>query len=297
MYPGKWAELTPDKPAAIDSETGAMISFRELDERSNRLVRLFRARGLRPGDHIAIFLENDIRFFEAAWAVLRSGLYLTTVNCYLTVEEAAYIVIDCGARALISSRRLAAVAREIPPRTPNCNILLALDGVEGFEDFDEARYRYSPEPLEQQPRGSFMFYSSGTTGVPKGILHSNGVRTQLCHAFADYGFGPDSVTALSTPLYSNTTIVTLLPTLAHGGTVVLMRHFDAGHQIVGLLLELRVQEDLVVNPVVDRILRDVVGVEIGGQEVAAEAADDDKAQESDDYYYGQEQSQYRTQDR
>jgi acyl-CoA synthetase (AMP-forming)/AMP-acid ligase II len=71
-----------------------------------------------------------------------------------------------------------------------------------------------------------IIYSSGTTGAPKGILHSNGVRTQLCRKFVDYGFGADTVTVLSTPLYSNTTIVTLLPTLAHGGTVVLMRRFD-----------------------------------------------------------------------
>ena len=116
MYPGKWAVLTPDKPAAINSDTGATISFQDLEDRSNRLARLFRARGLRPGNHIALFLENDIRFFEVAWAALRSGLYLTTVNRYLTAEEAAYIVNDCGARALISSRRLAGAAREIPPR-------------------------------------------------------------------------------------------------------------------------------------------------------------------------------------
>ena len=240
MYPGKWAELTPDKPAAIDSETGAMISFRELDERSNRLVRLFRARGLRPGDHIAIFLENDIRFFEAAWAVLRSGLYLTTVNCYLTVEEAAYIVIDCGARALISSRRLAAVAREIPPRTPNCNILLALDGVEGFEDFDEARYRYSPEPLERQPRGSFMFYSSGTTGRPKGIAHALSGRevaerndTFAFHA-DQWGFDAETVFLSPAPLYHAAPAVLSTSTQAHGGTAVIMPKFDASAALAAI---------------------------------------------------------------
>lgn len=233
MYPGKWARLTPRKPAAIDSETGATISFRELDHRSNRLARLFRERGLCYGDHIAVFLENDIRFFEAAWAALRSGLYLTTVNRYLTVEEAAYIVNDCGARALIGSRRLAAVARELPSRTPNCDILLALDGVDGFEDFDEAQGRHSSEPLERQPAGSFMFYSSGTTGRPKGIEHAlSGAEVSARNAtyafHADqWGFDSDTVFLSPAPLYHAAPAVLSVSTQAHGGTAIVMPKFDA----------------------------------------------------------------------
>ena len=74
MYPGSFAKLFPDKPAAINAATGARQSYRELDDRSNQLARFFRARGLGPGDHIAIFMENDLRYFEVAWAALRSGL-------------------------------------------------------------------------------------------------------------------------------------------------------------------------------------------------------------------------------
>ena len=240
MYPGKWAARTPDKPAAIDSDTGATISFRELEDRSNRLARLFHARGLRPGDHIALFLENDIRFFETVWAALRSGLYLTTVNRYLTAEEAAFIVNDCGARALISSRRLAAVAREIPPRTPHCRILLALDGVEGFEDFEQARDRQGAQPLERQPRGSFMFYSSGTTGRPKGIDHSlSGAEisdrndTFAFHA-SHWGFDADTVFLSPAPLYHAAPAVLSVSTQAHGGTAVIMPKFDAAAALAAI---------------------------------------------------------------
>ena len=91
MYPGKWAELCPDKPAVIHSTTGDQTSFRELNDRSNQLAQLMWDKGLRPGDHIASFLENDIRFYDVVWAALRSGLYLTNVNRYLTAEEAGYI--------------------------------------------------------------------------------------------------------------------------------------------------------------------------------------------------------------
>lgn len=92
MYPGHWSKVFPDKPAVINSATGDSLTYRQLDERSNQLARLMYALGLRRGDHIAIFMENDIRYFIVVRAALRSGLYLTTVNRYLTDEEAAYII-------------------------------------------------------------------------------------------------------------------------------------------------------------------------------------------------------------
>ena len=104
MYPGRHAEISPDKPAVIAARTGEALTYAELDARSNRLARLLWAEGLRRGDHLAVFLENHLRYFEIAWAALRSGLYLTTVNRYLTGPEAAYIVEDCGAQVLVSSR-------------------------------------------------------------------------------------------------------------------------------------------------------------------------------------------------
>ena len=72
--------------------------LRELNDRSNRLAQFLHARGLRRGDHIAILMENNLRFMEAVWAAFRSGLYLTAVNRYLPPDEAAYIVNDCMAQ-------------------------------------------------------------------------------------------------------------------------------------------------------------------------------------------------------
>ena len=114
MYPGAHARLNPDKPAVVDAATGAAITYRELDQASIRLARALADQGLRPGDHIAAFMENHLRYFEVAWAALRSGLYLTTVNRYLTGPEAAYIVEDCGAQVLVSSRTVHPAAAGIP---------------------------------------------------------------------------------------------------------------------------------------------------------------------------------------
>ena len=90
MYPGHHGRTSPDKPAAISSHTGEVVTHAELDARPNRLAQLLWAEGLRRGDHLAVFLENHLRYFEVAWAAFRSGLYLTTVNRYLTAPEASY---------------------------------------------------------------------------------------------------------------------------------------------------------------------------------------------------------------
>ena len=115
MYPRVHAATSPDKPALIMGTSGEVVTYGELDERSCRLARLFWDAGLRPGDHVAIFMENHPRYFEVAWAALRSGLYLTPVSSYLTPDEAAYVVNDCQARALVTSVARREVAEQIVP--------------------------------------------------------------------------------------------------------------------------------------------------------------------------------------
>ena len=95
MYPGNWANVFPDKAAAIDSATGARRTYGELNDRSNQLAQFLFDKGLRRGDHISIFAENHLAWFDVVWAALRSGLYLTTINRYLT-DRATYMIISGG---------------------------------------------------------------------------------------------------------------------------------------------------------------------------------------------------------
>ena len=94
MYPGKYAVSRGEQPAFIMAETGEGVTYAELERRSNRLAHLLRARGLRRLDHYAIFMENNARYVECCAAGIRSGLYFTCVNSYLTGEELGYIVVQ-----------------------------------------------------------------------------------------------------------------------------------------------------------------------------------------------------------
>ena len=171
MYPGHWAKVFPDKPAVIDVASGATRTYRELNDRSNRLAQLMWRRGLRRGDHVSIFMENNPVYFDVVWAALRSGLYLTTVNRYLTAEEAGYIVDNSESKVLVTSQALTEIATEIPQHAPNCHTWLMADGAaDGYEHLEDALATAPAEPLAEEPAGSFMLYSSGTTGRPKGIL-------------------------------------------------------------------------------------------------------------------------------
>ena len=234
MYPGIWASRTPEKPAAIDSSSGALVTYRQLDDRSNQLAQLLWARGLRPGDHVAIFMENNLRYFEVVWAALRSGLYLTTINRYLTGEEAGYILDNCDAQAIVASHYLAEHAVELPGLAPRCHSWLMTDGVTaGYESYEEAIAVHPARALEREPAGQFMLYSSGTTGRPKGILRP------LSGANIADDLGPvaklqqglwqvtaDAVYLSPAPMYHSAPLSFCTGIQSHGGTVVMMPRFD-----------------------------------------------------------------------
>lgn len=80
MHPYIHARRTPDKLAYIMAGSREGVTYRELDERSNRIAHMFRSRGLKAGDHIAILMENNARFFEICWGAQRSGLVYTTIS-------------------------------------------------------------------------------------------------------------------------------------------------------------------------------------------------------------------------
>ena len=226
------AKAFPDKPAMIAAERGEIVTYRELNDRSNQLAQLFWARGLRPGDHIAVFMENHLRFMDAVWAAFRSGLYVTTVNRYLPADEAAYVVNDCMAKALVTSYSRRDVIAEMTPMIPNCTTRLMVDGViEGWEPYEDLVAAQPAVPLAEEWMGESMLYSSGTTGRPKGILRPLSNKrpdeaVELRKQGNRYGVTADSVYLSPAPLYHAAPLAYVTNIHCFGGTVVMMEKFD-----------------------------------------------------------------------
>ncbi|HEY3695920.1 acyl-CoA synthetase [Phenylobacterium sp.] len=233
MYPGTYGKTQPDKAAVVRAATGETLSYRQLDDRSNRLARLLHAHGLRRGDHVALYMENSLVFFDVIWACMRSGLYLTPINRYLTAEEAAYIVDNCDARVLIASAQLAE-SEALGRLSPRCDMKLAAGGaIPGFTDYEPALAAQPAQPLDEERLGSFMLYSSGTTGRPKGILRPlrdippvDG-NPQMKITAEQFGFDASTVYLSPAPLYHAAPLGSATSVLQAGGTVVMMDKFEA----------------------------------------------------------------------
>ena len=234
MFPGNFVATTPDKPAIVRPATGESLTYRQLDENSVRLAKYLRAAGLEPGDHIALISDNDLRVMEVYWAALRSGLYVTVVNWHLTPSEAAYVVNDCGAKVLVASAGAATAIDTGTEAYPNVHRRLVYGGVlPGFDDYSEALAAFDTSPLESQPRGQDMLYSSGTTGRPKGIEPKlpegqvQDVPDPYTAVFAPmYGFDADTVYLCPAPLYHAAPLRFCGTIQSVGGTVILMDRFE-----------------------------------------------------------------------
>jgi long-chain acyl-CoA synthetase len=146
-------------------------TFDELNAHANALARALRAQGLREGDGVALLCSNRPEFMETYFAVQRSGMRITPINWHLTGDEAAYIVADCEAKALVADARFADTARRIAERSPALVAKLAVGGpIDGFLPFAEALAAQASDDLDDGVLGASMLYTSGTTGRPKGVL-------------------------------------------------------------------------------------------------------------------------------
>ena len=115
------------------------------------------------------FMENNLDFFPIAWGVMRSGMYLTCINRYLTPDEAAYIVQDSTSCVIFASATLAQ-SQALVPLIPGCPHRFVVGGdIAGFDDYAATVSNYATTPIADERAGDTMLYSSGTTGRPKGI--------------------------------------------------------------------------------------------------------------------------------
>ena len=262
MYPGAIAEQTPDKAAYIMAGTGETVTYAELDRRSNQLAHLFRSRGLRRGDSVAVFMENNARYFEVTWAAQRAGLYYTAISSRLTPGEVAYILEDCGAKALVTSKSKADVAAVAVAAVPGVETrLVCLGTADGFEPYEEVRDAQPAGPIADEAEGQDMLYSSGTTGQPKGVkvpLPPEGPMGTApgvyMLAVGLYGLTADSVYLSPAPLYHAAPLRFTMSWMRAGATVIVMEHFDP-LEYLQLVERYRVTHSQVVPTMFVRMLK------------------------------------------
>jgi long-chain acyl-CoA synthetase len=233
FHPAAHAAAAPDRLAVVVPSTGETRTYGELEANSNRIAAMLRERGLKRGDVVAVVMQNDAAWYEIVWGIQRCGLYVVPVNWHLTAKEAAYIVADCDAKALIASASLADTVASLGDAADNIELRLSVGGdLPGFERLEEAVAGKSDTASADDVEGSWMFYSSGTTGQPKGIKPGLptielGEMNPLVGLISGlYGIQPDSIYLSPAPLYHAAPAGWSTTVHRIGGTVIVMDRFD-----------------------------------------------------------------------
>ncbi len=224
------ARMRPDELAFICE--GETASWQQFSARVRKVAEALVASGIRPGDKVALLGASSLCGIEVFFGVVAAGACIVPLAASVMPEALRSMIRDADTRMLIvgvdARSLLDGFVEDLKRELPRG--LIALDFEEaGWTAFEEwiAPAGLARMPALSGPDADFnIIYSSGTTGTPKGILHSAGMRLRQA-VRRNYDLGPDTVNLLATPLYSNTTLQPMLATLAHGGMTILMRKFDA----------------------------------------------------------------------
>jgi fatty-acyl-CoA synthase len=229
------------KPAVILHPSETQIGFADLEARANRLAHYFRDAGLREGDAIAVLMENNEHIHAVMWAARRTGLYYALINTHLTAPEAAYIVNNSGAKAIVGSRAMAPLCQalndQLASRLPAL-LMIADTDLTGWQRYPACVADQPDTPVAGEREGDLLQYSSGTTGVPKGIrrdLQHTSPADAVDHIeplFRALGITGDAVYLNPAPLYHTAPSFWSMAVQRGGGTTVVMEKFDPQEALI-----------------------------------------------------------------
>ncbi|MBW9122329.1 AMP-binding protein [Microbacterium trichothecenolyticum] len=237
MHPFLIAENHPDRAAAIDGDTGSRLTYGQLTDESLRWAHALREAGISAGSRVALMLPNSLNLFPVVWALQSTGVEYTPINTHLTAGEIERIVVHSGATALISSIDLLETLDQISDAGWSavwCRFLVDGDAPD-WRSWPRERTDWAPVPIPHPNEGMFLYYSSGTTGAPKGILRGELVTRELgetpdtlTQKFLELvDFHDGDVLLSSAPLYHSAPLGWVVGAQRLGGTVLFTRKFDA----------------------------------------------------------------------
>ena len=233
----KRAARNPSVEAMFDVAADRRLSYRELDQRANRVANALAGAGVATGDRVALLLMNGHQFVETFYGTAKIGGVLVALNWRLVADELAFILTDAGAETLVFGTEFNELVADLHARgadgtsvTRWIHVGDAADRPEfasGYEDAVAAASDVSPEITAGDDDLLFLMYTSGTTGLPKGVMHTH--RTTLwamitANATADIRVGDRYLLCL--PLFHVGALNPLMTGIYLGSSLVVMREFD-----------------------------------------------------------------------
>lgn len=232
LHLSKRAELNPGLEALVDDAAGLRFTFAELDERADRTARVLAGLGLHKGDRVAVLLPNGHQFVEIFYGAVRAGLVVVPLNWRLVANELAFMLRDSGATVLVYDAEYDAVVADLHgDETPVAHWLRVGDNGPGWAtEFDALVDRAATDPVAAVADADdplFIMYTSGTTGLPKGAVHTHdSVQWCLLTMLASVDVRFRDRYLISLPLFHVAALAPLAGCIYRGATIVMLRHFD-----------------------------------------------------------------------
>ena len=232
----KRALINPEREAFVDSSSGLRLTFAQLNSRCNRLANSLIELGVKQGDRVALSLMNSAEFLEAYFAVAKIGGIVVPLNWRLVSDELEFILKDSGAKTLIFGEEFIDVVADLNSRGEKTDvenwIQVAADNGENefaqdYENFRDKGNDVEPEIGAEDDDLLYIMYTSGTTGLPKGVVHSHHTSIWALITFvASTDLRDEDRYLAALPLFHVGSLIPVTLNIYWGVTSIIMREFD-----------------------------------------------------------------------
>ncbi len=234
MHPRNIAQESPNKLAVVMGGSGETLTFGELEIQANKIAHFFREHGFEPQDRVAFLLENRLEIFPFVCAAQRSGMYFVPVSVQLKTKEIVHILADSEAKIIVSSDCMEEdILDALTENFPHIHRFTLGQSRKGWDNWGESIESFPAHPITDECRGTGMMYSSGTTGLPKGVMPQVPANDPIDtpHPFLQLiapkiGVHAKSIYLCPAPLYHAGPLGWSISLQAMGCTVVVMEKFD-----------------------------------------------------------------------